>query len=145
MSKAQPGDEILLTFTLETEDDVIDGAPPESPVRFVFGQGKLSPPIEKLLSSVEEGADFDFTLDENLAFGERKNDLAFDVSRKKLPLELREITVGMYFDTLGPDKVLHRFRVVAANEHRVSIDGNHPLAGQGLRFYGKLMAITPKS
>jgi FKBP-type peptidyl-prolyl cis-trans isomerase SlyD len=139
MSKVQNGDRIQLEFTLENEDEVFDGAPAESPLELSIGAGLLSAPIEKLLTTIEIGSEFDFQLDANLAFGERKNDLAFDVSRKKLPENLRDIDVGMYFDTLGPDKLLHRFRVVSANEFRVSIDGNHPLAGEALRFHGKVL------
>jgi FKBP-type peptidyl-prolyl cis-trans isomerase SlyD len=140
MTKPQNGDLIRLSFTLENEDEVFDGAPEEKPLELKIGSGKLSAPIEKLLTSVDIGEEFDFTLDENLAFGERKNDLAFDVARSKLPEKLRNITVGMYFDTLGPDKMLHRFRVIKETPVRVSIDGNHPLAGQALRFHGKILS-----
>ncbi len=140
MTKAQPGDLIQLQFSLENDDEVFDGAPMEKPLELKLGSGKLSAPIEKLLSSVEIGDEFDFNLDSNLAFGEKVNDLAFNISRVKLPEKLKNIEVGMYFDTLGPDKLLHRFRVIEATEFRVSIDGNHPLAGQALRFHGKILA-----
>jgi FKBP-type peptidyl-prolyl cis-trans isomerase SlyD len=141
-SSGQSVKTIRLIFTLESEDEIFDGAPAEKPLELVLGSGRLSPPIEALLETVEAGSDFDFHLDESLAFGAPKSELRFDVARSKLPANLREIQVGMYFDTLGPDKKLHRFRVIEANEFRVSIDGNHPLAGQSLRFRGKILGFV---
>ncbi len=135
----QKGQRLSIAFSLETDDEIIDAAPEEKPFEFVLGSGRLNPHLESLLEKLGVGEPFDFTLEGALAFGERNEDLALEVSRRKLPAHLGELSEGMYFETLGPDKKLHRFRVTKVDEKKVWIDGNHPLAGQAIHFSGKIL------
>jgi FKBP-type peptidyl-prolyl cis-trans isomerase 2 len=135
------GNKVKIAFTLETEDSVIDGAPEERPFEFVVGDGRLNPHLEGLLRKLGVGDSFDFSLEGEIAFGERKPELAMEIVRRKLPAHLGELSEGMFFETLGPDKKLHRFRVTKTNENKVWIDGNHPLAGVPLQFTGKILSV----
>lgn len=50
--------------------------------------------------------------------------------------------VGMALQATGPDGQITHFAVSAVAEDTVTLDANHPLAGQALTFSLELVAIA---
>jgi FKBP-type peptidyl-prolyl cis-trans isomerase SlyD len=132
---------ILLNYSLSSEDELFDTTEAVGPLEVTLGQGKLHPGIESLLEGRLEGESFECDLDPSLAFGEPKEELRFSIARSKLPVHLKELSLGSLFEGLGPDRKKHLFRVIEATDKRLSFDGNHPLAGKTLHLEAKILKV----
>ena len=56
---------------------------------------------------------------------------------------VRTMKVGGQLQGPGPDGQPQMFRVVKIKGPEVHLDGNHPLAGQALRFQGTVLEVRP--
>jgi FKBP-type peptidyl-prolyl cis-trans isomerase SlyD len=74
------------------------------------------------------------------AYGLRETELVQQVPRALLPVE--EIKLGDQFQT-GPDRQAPVVTVVAIDGDTVTLDANHPLAGEELHFEVELLAVRP--
>ena len=63
------------------------------------------------------------------------------VPRSVMPSDL-ELETGMILTASGQDGQSLNFKVVEFDEEKVSVDGNHPLAGQDLTFDLELVSIN---
>ena len=138
---------LSVTYQLYT---VIDGEKsleeqtgPDRPFEFITGYGIALDAFEKNLIRQEKGAEFDFTLQPNEAFGEY-------IPEGMHKLERDIFTINGKFDTehifegaivTMNDTEDHQFmaKVVKVEDDGVTIDTNHPLAGKALNFKGKVI------
>jgi len=81
-----------------------------------------------------------FTIPSAEAYGERSEELVYVVDRAELPQGV-DPTPGMALEAQGPDGQPFRLNVTAVDEATVTLDANHPLAGQDLTFEIELVAI----
>jgi len=72
-------------------------------------------------------------------FGAHDPDLVMTVPAEAIPAEARE--VGTRLDGEGPDGHTRPFRVVAIDGERITVDGNHALAGRNLRFIFEVLEV----
>ncbi len=75
------------------------------------------------------------------AYGERHEQLVQDVPKSALPDDLEPV-VGMHLQAPEPGGQVMRLVVVAVAEDSITVDGNHPLAGEALNFDVELLAIV---
>lgn len=127
---------VALTWTLkDTSGEVLDEL--DEPVEFLVGGDDLLPRIEEALQGHEAGAQIDLHLEPEEAFGDYNDQLVFLEQRGLFPAELEE---GMTFEGLppggnaqAPRDVL--YTVTEIYPEHVVLDGNHPLAGIGIRLH----------
>lgn len=132
---------ILLDYTLSTDDEVLDSTEATGPLRLEMGKGALHPGIEKSLIGKRAGENFEIVLDPSLAFGEIDPNLIIRISRNKLPPQFQTLNIGDSFeskDHLGRQRI---FRIAEQNGAQVTIDGNHPRAGEVLYLEAKILEI----
>ena len=114
-----------------------------NPFTFISGFGFSLDAFEQRLLTMQPGEKFDFTLTPADAFGEY-----FDEGVHKMKREM--FTINGHFDheNIYPGAVItlmdedeHRFmaRVMEVEEDGVTIDTNHPLAGETLQFVGVVL------
>lgn len=114
------------------ELDVLD-----EPVDFLVGGADLLASIEAALQGKSAGEQVDLSLEPADAFGDYDERLLFLEPLDKLPSDIAE---GMAFEGLpegcNPEAPKDRIYFVSDiyPEHAV-LDGNHPLAGMGLRLH----------
>lgn len=114
------------------ELDVLD-----EPVNFLVGGADLLASIEAALQGKSAGEQVDLSLEPADAFGDYDERLLFLEPLDKLPSDIAE---GMAFEGLpegcNPEAPKDRIYFVSDiyPEHAV-LDGNHPLAGMGLRLH----------
>lgn len=139
---------VALTWTLkdslgETLDELQD------PVEFLVGGSDLLPAIEAALQGHEAGATLHLNLEPEDAFGDFDEQLVFLAARAQLPEHLEE---GMLIEAASlPEGALHGAApdlVLTISEiypDHVVLDGNHPLAGIGLRLRLKVVQVREAS
>ncbi|MDF0532903.1 FKBP-type peptidyl-prolyl cis-trans isomerase [Shewanella sp. A32] len=103
------------------------------PVRLNIGDGSLSPAFDAQLSGLVVGDKHDFTLAPIDAFGEVNPDNIYYLDRTRFPADMTlEPGVIVGFAGANGAEIPGIVREVAGDS--VTVDMNHPLAGQTLTF-----------
>ena len=106
------------------------------------GYENIFPKVEAALEGQAVG--FAVTLDLTAAdaFGEHDPALIRTIPKAEFPPGVK---VGGRIQSVGNDGQPQVFNVVKIKGPEVHLDGNHPLAGQALRFSGKVTAVRAAS
>jgi FKBP-type peptidyl-prolyl cis-trans isomerase SlyD len=114
------------------EGSVIDSSEGRGPLAYLQGHNNIIPGLENALEGKSVGDNLNVTVEPKEGYGERDDSLTQAVPRKMFE-NADEIQVGMQFQTQteqGP----HIVTVIAVDDENVTVDANHPLAGQTLNF-----------
>lgn len=118
------------------EGDVLDQSLGGEPLVFMSGIGHLIEGLEKELTQMSVGDKKVVNVAAAEAYGEREEQLVQQVERSQLPEDLE---VGMQF-SVGEENSPLIVTVIDFNDEEVTLDGNHPLAGEALTFDVELIA-----
>ncbi len=113
-----------------------DEAPPASPLGQQPSHFDFHEPLEGLvegLRSMKQGERRMIFVNAERAYGFYDPNLVMQVARKKLPLG-ENLEIGFQVVAQAQDGESRVFRVIDADAATVTLDGNHPLAGQDLCF-----------
>jgi FKBP-type peptidyl-prolyl cis-trans isomerase SlyD len=120
-------------YTLTNDQGkILDSSRGEEPLSYIHGSGMIIPGLEKVLSGKSAGDTFNTTIEPQEAYGERHEDLIQDISRSVFP-EGHKIAPGMQFHAQTEDGT-QLITVVEVDDQQITIDANHPLAGERLTF-----------
>jgi FKBP-type peptidyl-prolyl cis-trans isomerase SlyD len=106
------------------------------------GYNNTLPKIEEALEGQEAGYQVSLNLSAQDAFGERDESLATSIPRSEFPAGVK---VGGYLQRYDDKGEQRDYRVVKIKGPVVLLDGNHPLAGQALRFAVKVLSVRAAS
>lgn len=135
--KPTAGDNVSVEYTGTFENGtVFDSNVGKEPFTFTIGKDQVIPGFEKAVLGLAEGESVTVTVPVEEAYGEYDPMLVSSFNRSKFPEELA--VVGTPLMIPGENRVL---RVTAVNETTVTLDGNHPLAGEDLTFTITLLSI----
>lgn len=134
--------EVLMHFDLKLED----GSAADStrvnnkPAKLVMGDGSLTDNFERCLLGLKEGDKKSFTLAPEDAFGMPNPDNIYHLERSRFELE-EGVQEGMIIGFSQPDgsELPGIIRSVAGDS--VTVDFNHPLAGQTVIFDVEILAV----
>ncbi|KGT88410.1 peptidylprolyl isomerase [Erwinia typographi] len=135
---------VLVHFTLKLED----GSTAEStrnngkPALFSLGDGSLSDALESQLLGLEVGAKKAFSLSADDAFGQSSPDLIQYFSRRDFT-QAGEPEIGaiMLFSGMDGNEMPGVIREISGDS--ITVDFNHPLAGQTIHFEVEVLEIDP--
>lgn len=139
--KALEGSQAIISYIIADETGIeIERSAVDNPVSFKIGDGEIIAGIEEAVIGMEVGDKKEFTLKPEKGFGEYQENLISRLSKEDfgdiLPKE------GDIIDLETDEGRLVKAVVCAIEEGYVTIDMNHPLAGQNLRFYIELHSFT---
>lgn len=128
-----------------SEGRVVEVLDETNPLRFVYGTGRLLPVFESNIDSLEKGDSFNFAINSDAAYGERREEMVIDVpisvfeNDGKLNEEICFVgnTVPMMDHQGNPLSGI----INEVNENFVKMDFNHPMAGVDLFFTGKIVEV----
>ena len=106
------------------------------------GYNNTLPGIEKALEGQEKGYQATLVLQPEDAFGLRDESLATSIPKNEFPPGVKVGGQLQGVDDQGREQV---FTVMKIKGDTVLLDGNHPLAGQVLRFAVKVVDVQPAS
>ena len=133
---------VAFAYTLTDDDDaVIDSADAQNPLAYLHGHSQLIPGMENALSGREVGDRFSIVLPPEEAYGVYDENLAGAVPRSAFE-GADEVEVGMQFQMEFPGG-LRAVTVSVIDDQHVTVDGNHPLAGETLHFDIEVVSIRP--
>jgi FKBP-type peptidyl-prolyl cis-trans isomerase SlyD len=106
------------------------------------GYGNTLPGIEKALEGQEKGFAGTLVLPPEDAFGPRDETLVTTIPKRDFPPGVKVGGQMQGTNEQGQEQV---FTVMKIKGDTVHLDGNHPLAGQTLRFAVKVLDVQPAS
>lgn len=122
----------------------VDSSPEGQPFGFITGTGQIIPGLEKQLMGKEAGAEATIVVDPQEGYGQVNENLFQEIPKDQFPADC-EIEPGMTFQAEGPQgPVLIRVKEINDNE-TVTVDLNHPLAGEELHFAVKVVEVREPS
>lgn len=104
------------------------------PLVCLQGAGQIIPGLEKALGPLKKGDKKEVHVTADEAYGQHDKNLILQVPKGQLPPMNEELKKGHQFQSESPDGHLQVFTVTAITDSHVTLDGNHPLAGQDLNF-----------
>lgn len=131
----------LLTYALFDESGaVLDGTTQGRLFAYLHGHANLPATLETVLEGRSEGDEFDETITE--AFGPKQNLDPQPVRKRDLPKPVRDnLQVGIPFSAEASDGTVHQLWIKSIKGASVFVTTEHPLAGQTVRFAGRVTRV----
>jgi len=130
---------ISLNYSMFDKDNQLIDKNVEPIVYLHGGYDNILPPVEAALEGRAVGDVVKVSMRAEEAFGEIDAGL---VREEEVGLFPPDIEVGMMFETHDPEtgRAL-QFRITQIDAGKVTVDGNHPLAGMPLRFEATVLEV----
>ena len=131
---AENGDRVRVHYTGRLEDgQVFDSSRDGEPLEFKVGAGEVIPGFDEAVRGMNVGDTKTVEIEADDAYGPRRDGLVTQIPREvaQFPVEPQ---VGMSFALPLQDGTQHPVVVTEVTDTHVTIDGNHPLAGEKLIF-----------
>jgi peptidylprolyl isomerase len=131
---AEAGNTVAVHYrgTLDNGEE-FDSSHGREPLTFQVGSGQVIPGFDQAVAGMTEGESKTIRIEPNEAYGERRDDLIIAVPVNQAPDGLE---VGQQV-RLGDAPAT----VVGVDEDEVTVDANHPLAGEALNFEIELVSV----
>ncbi len=130
---AEQGKVVSINYTLKNADgEILDTSEGREPLAYLHGGGNIIPGLESAITGKSVGDALNVVIEPDQAYGHRNEAQVGKVARSDLQ-GVGEISVGSQLQAEtpeGPRIVV----VVEMDEESVTIDANHPLAGETLHF-----------
>lgn len=144
MSQATSGDTVRIHYTGKLEDGTMfDSSAGRDPLEFELGTGQVIPGFDNAVDGMNVGESKNVVIPPDQAYGDRHEQLIQAVPRSALPGEIKP-EVGMQLQSQSPDGQVMMLSITEVADDTVTVDGNHPLAGQTLNFDIELVEIVGK-
>ena len=132
---------VLMHYTLKNDaGDVIDSSDGADPLPFLQGHGNIIPGLESALEGSKVGDKLDVSIEPEEGYGERMKDAIQEIPSSALQ-GVDEVKVGMQLESQDKDGNAFLVSVTKIEDDKITVDGNHPLAGQTLHFSVSIESI----
>lgn len=140
MAEAKKGDRVKVFYTGRLADgSIFDSSEGQPPLEFTLGGKEVIRGFEQAVLGMRSGESKTVTLSAAQAYGPHRDELVADVNRGDVPRHL-ELAVGNHLELTRDGEPL-AVKIIALTETTVTLDANHPLAGQDLTFEIRLLEI----
>jgi FKBP-type peptidyl-prolyl cis-trans isomerase SlyD len=124
---------VTLSYTLRDDDgELIDQSQDGSPLLYLHGARNIVPGLEEQLEGVAEGESIKATVSPEKGYGPRIGE-AQEVPRSLFPSDA-ELAAGMQVIAHDDQGRQIPFFITGISEETITVDPNHPLAGETLHF-----------
>ncbi|GAA6151925.1 peptidylprolyl isomerase [Pseudoteredinibacter isoporae] len=130
----------IIHYTLRNDEgETIDTSAGEAPLEYLHGFQNIVPGLEDALSGKKVGDTFNVSVEPEQGYGELDPSLVQELP-KEMFQGVDQVEVGMAFHA-ETQNGMQTVEVIEVDEETVTIDGNHPLAGQTLNFEIEVVGI----
>ncbi|KAF0236542.1 MAG: FKBP-type peptidyl-prolyl cis-trans isomerase [Prolixibacteraceae bacterium] len=143
---------VTLTYNLHVDDEngeLVEQATEAQPLQFLYGAGAMLPKFESHLAGLREGEPFNIKLSKNDAYGEVNEDAVVELPKYVFIVggnfDNELVKIGNTVPMMSSNGQRLNGLVLEVNDDVVTMDFNHPLAGEDLYFSGKVMAVREAS
>ena len=156
MAQVKEADKVMLNFVGKLADGTIidsTNANPEEdscndedcchdhgPFELTLGEGEFYAPVETALIGMQVGEKKTVVISPDDAFGQYDPENVFSILRTELSDDITP-EVGLTLEVTGEDDDLYMVTIVEISDEEISLDANHPLAGEELTYEFELVEI----
>ncbi len=140
--QARSGDTVQVHYTGRlTDGTVCVSTMDRRPLQFVIGRGRIIPGVEQAIIGMRPRQNKTITLRPQDAFGIHREGMLIRIDRKRIQKGL-ELRVGQKLRATCANGQTVPVTVCEISPSRVTLDTNHPLAGQTITFDIQLVRIV---
>lgn len=141
MSVASKGDSVKVHYTGKlTNGNIFDTSSNREPLGFVLGDGNMIKGFDAAVYGMKVGDQKSVTIPSQEAYGEKRDDMMMDVPLSQVPANIKP-EVGMELSLQNQAGQPIPVKVTHVDEEKITLDANHPLAGEDLIFDITLVEI----
>jgi len=142
MIKATAGDTVKVSYTGRLADGTIfDASGSDRPLHFILGKNEVIEGFDAAVQGMYQGESKTVTVPPEQAYGLHEERWVETVERSLFPEGL-ELTPGRTVEVTRASGEAFHIQVVSCDDQHVTVDGNHPLAGQALTFDIELLEVS---
>lgn len=142
MSTVKKGDSVKVHYTGKFDDgQVFDTSDGGQPLAFQVGGGQVIPGFDAALVGMQVGETKQIIIQPDQAYGQRVEELIQTINRDQFRLEGVEPELGMAIEMQTPQGSIPLV-ITEMTETTITLDANHPLAGEELHFDLTLVEIA---
>ncbi len=142
MTTLKNGDTVKVHYTGTLEDGrVFDTSKEREPLEFKVGEGQIIPGFESGVVGMEVGETRDIEVTPDDAYGPRREELVMEVPVAEFPEHITP-EIGMELQIKQQDGTPFGVVITDVAEEAVTLDANHPLAGQTLYFQVEVIEVA---
>lgn len=142
MKDAQVGDLVSVHYTGKLKNgEVFDSSKDRNPLKFTLGNKEFLRGFEEGVVGMKPGETKSVTLNPEQAFGDRREDLILELPKNEFPQHITP-SVGLQLKLSNASGANLTVVITDVGDDSVTLDGNHPLAGQTIVFNIELIEIN---
>jgi FKBP-type peptidyl-prolyl cis-trans isomerase SlyD len=148
--KVEKNNRVKLAYTLKYDNkngDEIEVITAEKPLEITIGEEDLLEKFEEKIMGLKKGDSFEFTLSPEDAYGNYDEEGIVSIPKSELMEDVNEddnveIFEGMIIPIVTDDDEELEAVVLEIEGEIVTLDFNHPLAGETLYFSGEIVDVN---
>lgn len=142
MAVAKAGDVVSVHYTGKLgSGEVFDSSEGREPLSFTVGGGEMIAGFDRAVNGMEVGSTITVVIPANEAYGERREELTQTVPRELVQLGV-DPQEGMSVEMHRNDGTVVPLLITQITDTTITVDANHPLAGEDLHFSIQLVEIA---
>ena len=142
MQSAKTGDKVTVHYTGKLADGTqFDTSQPDSPIEFTIGESMVIPGFEQAVIGMSPGDSKTTTIPQDEGYGPHREEMVLTVERANIPANI-DLELGQQLGLQYENNQSLTVTITDISEDTVTLDGNHPLAGQDLVFDIRLVEIA---
>ncbi len=142
MSQAKPGDTVRMHYSGSLSDGTqFNSSKGRDPLEFTLGSGQIIPGLDQAMTGMEVGETKQVVVEPAEGYGDRDPARVQAVPRDQIPDHI-PTDPGTQLQMQTPEGQTMPVMVAEATDTEVTLDANHPLAGQRLTFDVELVEIV---
>lgn len=130
--KVEKGSQVSIHYTLHAGEQLIESSKDQQPLTYEHGAGQIVPGLEEEIDGMEQGESKKVTLEPEQAYGPHNPEAVRAIPKESFQ-DASQLNVG---DRVAGQADGQEFQatVTEVGDETVTLDFNHPLAGQTLQF-----------
>lgn len=132
---------VSIDYTLRNDEgEILDSSEGAQPLAYLHGAANIIAGLEQALLGKQAGDEIKVSVEPEDAYGEFSVELVATLERSMFE-GVDEPLPGMQFHASAPDGGMQVVTIRDVDGDQVTVDGNHPLAGQRLHFEVKVVGV----
>lgn len=136
----QDGVVVSIEYTLHVDGELLDSSEGQGPLQFLTGYGNIVPGLENEMVGMKIGDSKDVVVQPVDGYGEFDEEAFMKVPKKDFPSEM-PLEVGTELTVRDNEGHARYARIDGIENDFVTLNFNHPLAGDELHFHVKVVGL----
>ncbi|MBN2618197.1 MAG: FKBP-type peptidyl-prolyl cis-trans isomerase [Spirochaetales bacterium] len=118
----------------DASNNLIDSSDKNGSLVFIYGVGMMMPGIEKIIEGQTTGFEFNGDIEPEDGYGEYRPENVFPIPRSQMEHLIDQMEEGKSYNFDTGAGQMQMLKVVKIDEEFVTLDANHPYAGEILKL-----------